>query len=351
MDAKPGQSGIIFNQVEERELVDHIMHMADIGYSYHKFEIQYMGRDFAVSLGKLVKCKESLSNVWFYEFLHRWPDLKREMPPSAATPRAKEMTTTHIDDYFKELDTILCNHDLHDHPERVFIVHETEISLENLSCKKAGGKDSISSSNVTVIASGNASGICIPPYYVFKRKTWNADLLHGAAIGSNGEVTKGESSNSTIYSNYLTKHFVKYVQLSEQKHEAKILILYDAHRSHIRLTLARWAEKKNVILFVLPPHSSSLAQPFDADIFGPFETMYKQECRTFVEQNPGTSIKHTNIAGLTAKPYIRALQSEKLISVFRNFGVHPFNSAIVVQSLNAQAVTYSEQEPDVPLLI
>lgn len=61
LNAKPGQGNMVFSQNEEHQLVRHIKYMADIGYGYLKSEIQYMGRDFAVSIGKQVKCNEALT--------------------------------------------------------------------------------------------------------------------------------------------------------------------------------------------------------------------------------------------------------------------------------------------------
>ena len=58
--------------------------MASTGYGYNKSGVQYMARDYAISLNKPVKSKDSLSNDWFYEFLKRWPDLKIVKPQKLA---------------------------------------------------------------------------------------------------------------------------------------------------------------------------------------------------------------------------------------------------------------------------
>lgn len=131
---------------------------------------------------------------------------------------------------------------------------------------------------------------------------------------------------------------------SAKKNGAKTLILYDSHKSHIRLTLVKWAEKKNVILFVLPPQYSHLTQPLDVGIFGPFKSMYYHECRAYMKQNPGLNINRYNVAELTAKPYIGALRSENLISAFRKSGVHPFNRNVISASQVAPAVIYKETD-------
>ena len=44
-------------------------------------------------------------------------------------------------------------------------------------------------------------------------------------------------------------------------------MLYDGHKSHSQLTLTDLVNKHNVILFVLPPHSSHLTQPLDVGVY------------------------------------------------------------------------------------
>ena len=74
LDTKVGLE-TLFTESEEKLLVDHVKYMASIGYGYNKSGVQYMARDYAISLNKSVKSKDSLSNSWFYDCLKRWPDL------------------------------------------------------------------------------------------------------------------------------------------------------------------------------------------------------------------------------------------------------------------------------------
>ena len=47
-----------------------------------------MARDYAISLKKSEKSKDSLSNSWIYDFLKRWPDLNIDKPQKLAISRA-----------------------------------------------------------------------------------------------------------------------------------------------------------------------------------------------------------------------------------------------------------------------
>lgn len=55
----------IFTMEEEKNLAEHIKYMASIGYGYNRTGIKVLAREYAVSLGKVVKSETSLSNCWF----------------------------------------------------------------------------------------------------------------------------------------------------------------------------------------------------------------------------------------------------------------------------------------------
>ena len=121
LDTKLGVE-TLFTESEEKLLVDHLKYMASIGYGYNKSGVQYMARDYAISLNKSVKSKDSLSNSWFYDFLKRWPDLKIVKPQKLAMSRVKCASKENLDNYFKELGTILTVNDLKNHPEKISIL-------------------------------------------------------------------------------------------------------------------------------------------------------------------------------------------------------------------------------------
>ena len=140
-----------------------------------------------------------------------------------------------------------------------------------------------------------------------------------------------------VFQNYLTKHFMKYSNISSGSATEPSLILYDGHRSHISLALTDWAKRNNVILFVLPPHTSHLTQPLDVAIFSPFKTMFNRECQSYMRNHPGLTITKYQVAALTHKPYLKSLTAENLASAFRKTGIYPFNSKVMTASQVAPA--------------
>ncbi|KAK9517519.1 hypothetical protein VZT92_022885 [Zoarces viviparus] len=53
--------------------------------------------------------------------------------------------------------------------------------------------------------------------------------------------------------------------------ERPLLLIMDAHQSHLDPELVRAAQREGVILLCLPPHTSHILQPLDMSFFGPLK--------------------------------------------------------------------------------
>ena len=118
--------------------------------------------------------------------------------------------------------------------------------------------------------------------------------------------------------------------------------MYDGHKFHLSFTLIEWARKRNVILFVLPPHTNHLTQPLDVSVFGPFKCQYNKECKAYLQKNPGVSITKYEVAKLTARPYLKAVCPENVVSTFRKSGIYPYNTHTIIPSQVAPATIYGK---------
>ena len=81
-------------------------------------------------------------------------------------------------------------------------------------------------------------------------------------------------SNNSVFLKFLNEHFKKHLVAREEGE--KVLLLFDGHRSHICPEVRRWARENDIILFLLPPHTSHKLQPLDVSCFGPLKNKYKQ---------------------------------------------------------------------------
>ena len=93
--------------------------------------------------------------------------------------------------------------------------------------------------------------------------------MKGATPGAKGVMSDSGWSNSIIFRTYLEDDFLPHLR-RENDDEQPILRLYDGHSSHVSPQLIESANSNNLILFVLPAHTSHLLQPLDVSVFGPF---------------------------------------------------------------------------------
>ena len=121
--------------------------------------------------------------------------------------------------------------------------------------------------------------MAVPPYFVFPGKRMRPDLLNGATPGADGTETETGWSNSAAFRAYLEDHFLKFVPMREDQ---SVMLLLDGHKSHVSVGLVEWAKLKNIILFILPAHTSHILQPMDVGCYGPFQQIYDADCHKFM---------------------------------------------------------------------
>ena len=66
-----------------------------------------------------------------------------------------------------------------------------------------------------------------------------------------------------------------------------ILLMLDGHSSHYDPHFIRSAAEKGVIVFMLPPNTTHIAQPLDNTPFKCLKGCWDDECNTYMSENPG----------------------------------------------------------------
>ncbi|XP_046560289.1 MFS-type transporter clz9-like [Haliotis rubra] len=289
----------MFTQEEESLLVDHIKVMSEIGYGYTRQETINLATDYAQYLGHGDRTTR-LSLRWLYNFLSRWPEIENLKPRKLEYARARSATRSSVDNYFNELEKIMNKYSFQHRPHQIYNIDEkglqTDITppklVSSTRCKPQAvttGK----SKTVTVIGAGNASGNAIPPYFVFPGQRMRDDLMEGASPGADGTVSETGWSNTDIFNIYMKSHFVKYAATSSA--ESLLLVLYDGHKSHVSIGLIQWAKEHNIVLFVLPPHTSHLLQPLDIGCYGPVEAGWTSACHRHLRESGGKAITRYDV--------------------------------------------------------
>jgi hypothetical protein len=304
---------------EENKLVKHLLEVAKIGYGYNRKEIVDIASDYTVTLGKRT-VEKPLTLNWFHGFMKRWPELRVVKPRSLEVSRAKSTSDATVQNYFNQLEHIIDKYELQNSPHLIFNVDEKGISTNHTPSHIVARRDfypqSITtgkSKTITVLGCGSASGVAIPPYFVFPGKRMMPDLLKDASPGANGTMSDSGWSNSSVFRDYLKDHFIKFIPRREP--HQYLLLIFDGHKSHISVDLIDWAKEQKIILFILPAHTSHILQPLDVACFGPFQKIYNNKCQKLMRTGPA-SISRYDVCKLACETYTLALSAVNLQSHF-----------------------------------
>ena len=320
---------------EEERLVSHVEMMGKIGYGYTNAQLAALAGDLAFTLGK----KENgspMSDRWLYRFMGRWSArLKSVKPRSLESMRASSTTQEVVQNYYAELDRILEKYSLKDRPQYIYNLDETGLQQQhrpqNIIATKEGVKAqsvvSPRSSTTTMIGCVNAMGQALPPFFIFQGKRLVPELMTNASVGAGATMTDSGWSTTEAFTRFM-EHFDKN---APKDPEGKVprLVLYDGHSTHVNLSVIDWAIQHNIVIFVLPPHTSHVLQPLDVSCFGPFKSIYYAECGTWMRTHMGQVITRYEVSGLASKAYDRAMTPANIKSGFRKTGIFPLNENAV----------------------
>ena len=348
----------LFDEAQEKVLSEHIMLMPSYGYGNSRQEVLNIAVDTAIHLGLRRKVDKDgnsthLSKNWLDVFLKRNPSLNVRKPQSLSQARAKALSKPVVEKYFIELKAIIDKYQLHDKPHYIFNIDETGITTEHKPPKVVSSAQSNAQSITsprgsltTVISCTSASGQVLPPYFVFKGKRAIPELLEKAMPGTKMTMSDSGWSNGRIFQQFLTEHFLQHIpQLATEEH---MFLLYDGHKSHISFSLVSWALERNIILFVLPAHTSHALQPLDVGCFGPLKRAYNAECQNFLRTNIGRAISRYDVCSLLCKAYGKTMTPANAIASFKTTGIYPFNSEIISDSQFSYNARYlsNDNEPE-----
>jgi hypothetical protein len=316
---------------EEASLVEHFKTMASYGYGYTRQECVDIASDYATLLGKRSNDKP-FTMKWMRGFLKRWPELKVLKPRGLEHVRAKTASKSVIAEYFQNLKESLHQYGMEDKPHLIYNIDEKGITIDHkppyVVADASYCPQSVTSGRgktITILGGGSASGVALPPYFVFPGKRMRPELLDGGSPGANATVSETGWSNSVIFRQYLETHFLKFVPGREGQN---VLLLLDGHRSHVSVDLVRWAKEKGIIIFILPAHTSHILQPMDVACYGPLEKIYNILCHKLMRES-SQPITRYNVCSIASRAYLKALSPENIQSGFRRAGIYPLNADAV----------------------
>ena len=175
-----------------------------------------------------------------------------------------------------------------------------------------------SKSQVTVLACVSATGVAMPPFVIFQRKTMNQELTIGEILGTLYGCSEKGWINHLFCSHWFENHFTWYIPLSRP-----VLLLMDGHSPHYCPNMIRMAAKEKVILFTLLPNTTHLMQPLDEGCFVPLELAWRQACHRFCSQNPGRVVSIYDFSALLSEAWSQSMTVKNITSGFKVTGIYP----------------------------
>ncbi|XP_045453927.1 MFS-type transporter clz9-like [Melitaea cinxia] len=322
----------IFSQEQEVELVDHILKCSK---QFYGLTIE-MVRKIAFKFAEVNNLKHNFDKKtqmagkdWFYAFKKRNPNISLRRPESTSINRITAFNETEVKMFFNNLESLQTKYQFD--ANRIYNVDETGISNVQRNSRILAPKGQkqvgmISSgekgTTITVVCAFSASGNYIPPFFIFKRKRMNAQLLRGGNSDMIAAVSDSGWINENLFVDWL-HHFISNAKPSVEK---PILLVLDNHESHVSLACYLLCRKNGIILLSLPPHTSHRMQPLDLTYFGPLKTAYNRECDLYMASNVGQRITQYEVVELFTKAFNRISNIEKAASGFRAAGIWPLDT-------------------------
>ena len=306
---------------EEEEFASFLARCADIGYAHSLPQVLALAQQIVDHKG----INTMVTRGWRKRFSQRNPQLSHRTAVSLSVARAVATDVHVMDRYFEMLTDTMSDNGLMHKPMQLYNCDETGMPLgayhhkvvaqtgSNPTCTTSNGK-----SQVTVLACVSATGVAMPPFVIFQRKTMNRELT----IGEIPETLYGCSAkgwiNQELFSHWFENHFIQYIPASRP-----VLLLMDGHSSHFCPDMIRMAAKRKVILFTLPPNTTHLTQPLDKGCFGPLKVAWRQACHRFCSQNPGRVVSIYEFSELLSEAWGQSMTVKNITSGFKVTGVYP----------------------------
>ena len=351
---------------DEKKLADYLLQMSNLGYTFSLAELIDLASELAHRKGKLDE-DSKLSRRWHKSFRQRWPVLDKVFGPVRAVDIAKsrqkkkdkedaarrsvrrgvkdvyvkplnESSYITIENYFTELRLLMHRYGVIGKPGRIYCIDEVAIQYES-GFPKAKPIKSLhnvitSRSEYTVISvmgCGNAMGTSIPPFLIYPGNRLSEELLKGKFPGVQATLTSNGKTDYNTFRTFLESHFVEHALLGMAK-TPPVLVLYDGNKSKVDPDTIEWAKSRNIILFVLPPGSTSLTQPLEKGCFTHFKELFTHEVRLFRELTGADTITKGDICRLVSQVYPQAFSVRNLVDSFEEAGIYPLNPSVVLES-------------------
>ena len=321
----------IFSDAQEKELKEYIVKCSQVFYGLTIKMVRQIAFKFAEQNNlnhKFNRTTQLAGKDWYYSFIKRNSNISLRKPEPTSLNRINGFNATEVKMFFENLETLQRTYNFD--TNYIYNVDETGISniQRNSKILAPKGQKQVGmatsgerGSTTTVVCAFSASGKYIPPFFVFKRKRMNDQLLRGGNVDMLATVSDSGWINENLFVDWLN-HFMSFAKPTKDE---PVLLILDNHESHISLDCFLLCRGNGIVLLSLPPHTSHRMQPLDLTYFGPLKSAYNRECEIFMAANVGRRITQYEIVELFTKAFNRLSNIEKAVNGFRGAGIYPLD--------------------------
>jgi hypothetical protein len=139
-------------------------------------------------------------------------------------------------------------------------------------------------------------------------------------------------SNNVIGLVWLQKVFKKYTK--PKRATQKYLLIMDGHSSHVNMTFVNWADENNIILLILPPHTTHQLQPLDVGMFQPLSTNYSTELDKLMNDSAGhVSMSKSFFWLMFKRAWDKSFTEKNIQSAFCKSGIWPIDGTDIIKKI------------------
>nr|XP_039260857.1 uncharacterized protein LOC120337202 [Styela clava] len=221
--------------------------------------------------GKNLFGKNGPSRKWWQGFKSRAKkrfDFRLRRPDMLDRSRVSDTIVEDLREYFKQLKEVMDKFDFHSKPSRIYNCDESMLDLNKKAQKvivparsrHTYYRQSASREHVTIHCAVNAGGHALPPFGIFSKSFPGGNY---ARNGPHGAVY-AKSDSGFMDCELMLKWFERLViknSPSDRTPDNPVILLLDGHVSHHSEELIAAAQRENVILMALVPHTMHVCQP------------------------------------------------------------------------------------------
>ena len=344
----------VFTNEQEGELKEYVLRCSEMFYGLTAVQTRELAFEMAQANGVTPdKWKDNgIAGIeWLNGFLERHPELALRKPEATSLARCSAFNRHNVSAFFDALEEALTVANVNGH--RIFNLDETGCTTVQRPPRVLARKGSkqvaqVTSQErgelVTMVGIVSATGMALPPVYIFPRKNMRESLMTGAPEGALGipHQTGWMTKENFVK---VIDHFVKYAHSCKQ---SPTVLVMDNHVSHVSLGALEHAKKNGVYVVTLPPHTSQKTQPLDRSVFGPLKTFFNAEANALMMRQPGSPITIYQMAALIGSAWMKAATPVNITAGFRASGIWPLNRWVFGdEAFLPSQVTDVEQPGDV----